>query len=29
LKTYYELLGVASSAPAEEIKRAFRQQIAL
>jgi DnaJ-class molecular chaperone len=28
LKTHYELLGVASDAPAEEIKRAFRREIA-
>ncbi|OFW49578.1 MAG: hypothetical protein A3G77_16030 [Acidobacteria bacterium RIFCSPLOWO2_12_FULL_68_19] len=27
-RSYYELLGVASSAPVEEIKRAFRREIA-
>lgn len=27
-KTYYDLLGVASTAPADEIKRAFRREIA-
>ncbi len=28
MKTYYELLGVAPAAPADEIKRAFRREIA-
>src|SRR5438093_4715051 len=28
MKNYYELLGLAQTAPHDEIKRAFRQQIA-
>jgi DnaJ like chaperone protein len=28
LKNYYELLEIAASAPADEVKRAFRAQIA-